>query len=120
MMGHLQEVDPGQAQADQLPIHVLLGIAGQQEPPPVHVAEHHDRDVVDAHPGAWWAGRDAPAIWPEHPEDEVIHHQLVACAQGAVVDPRRFEGRGCGAIAGSWGPAMPGPRTDFIARQANQ
>ena len=48
VVGHLEDVDPREAAGDQPRVHVVLGVAGEQEATAVRLAEQDDRRVVDA------------------------------------------------------------------------
>jgi len=49
-VGDLEDVDRREAGRDQCRIHVLLHVAGQQEPTVPDRAQQHDRHVVDPRP----------------------------------------------------------------------
>jgi hypothetical protein len=46
MVGDLEHVYPGQPSRDESRIDVVFGVAGQQKPPILVIAEEHDRGVV--------------------------------------------------------------------------
>ena len=47
VVGDLEQVDARQAAREQRRVDALLDVAREQEPPPVRLAQQHDRDVVD-------------------------------------------------------------------------
>jgi hypothetical protein len=100
----LEEIDRRQARDDDVAIHVLLDVPGQQEPARPDRAEHHDRDVVDAGPGIRWLGRDPPADRPQHPDRDLVDGQSIARGDGAA--------RGCpGSTEGVQPGRVPGTRS---------
>ena len=88
-MGDLQEVHVRKPCCQEGRVDVLLDIAGQQEPAPVHLPQQHDRDVVDAGPAVRRRTRHPPAHGPQHAQVDLVDREPVAGGQGAVARSAR-------------------------------
>ncbi len=103
MVGHLEEVDPGQAAGEQDRIDLLLDIAGEQEALGAECPEQDDRDVVDRRaPVGRFTGHGV-AVRPEDLERDRVELKAVAGRQ----QPRRaglFRETGPKGVVGRAGP----------------
>ena len=97
MMGHLEKVDGGQATGQETRIDLFLDVTGQQDAMPVHLAEQHDRHVVDPGTAIGGAFRNRAGIRPQDAKRELVDAQAAPRRQGAPLDaePDQFgiEGR---------------------------
>ena len=74
VVGHLEDVDPGEAAGKQPWVHVVLGVAGEQEATAVRLAEQDDRRVVDAAAGGRGLDGD-PGLRPQDRERHLVQAQ---------------------------------------------
>ena len=88
-MCDLEQVDVRQSGRQQGRVDVLLDIAGEQEPAPVHLPKQHDRDVVDPSPAVRRRTWHPPANGPQHAQVDVVDREPVAGGQGAVARSAR-------------------------------
>jgi hypothetical protein len=101
-MGDLEQVDPRQATLQQRRIDAFLDIAGQQEPPPVRLAEQHDRDVVDRGSRVRGIRWDGAGVGPQDLHRDLAEAESRAGGQHAVRRPVPEGGvPGCPTGAGS-------------------
>ena len=88
-MCDLEEIDCRQAAGQELRIDLLLDISDQQESMPVHLAEQHDRNVVDARTAVRGPFRDGARVRPQHAKAELVHRQAVARRERSAMDVER-------------------------------
>lgn len=106
VMRDLQQVHLRQAAGEELGVDPLLDVAGEQEPPASHLAEEHDRDVVDPGAGVTRTFGDPVRVWPEHTESDRVERQPVTGGEPATRRPTVREDRRPRVVAGS-GPEHP-------------
>jgi len=78
VVGNLEDVHAGDPALEQDRIDVLLRVAHQEEPVPVHGPQQHDRDVVDGRAGVRRPARDRARVRPQHPERDAVERDRVA------------------------------------------
>jgi hypothetical protein len=76
-MGHLQQVDMGQAAGHQDRVDLLLDVAGQQEALPTEGPEEDDRDVVDRCPAIGRVACHGPSIGPQDPQVDRVELESI-------------------------------------------
>ena len=74
----LEQVHRRQPSREQLRVHPLLDVPGKQESAARHLAEEHDRDIVDARAGVARLLGNAVGVRPEHAKSDRVERQLVA------------------------------------------
>jgi hypothetical protein len=83
-MRDLQEIDLGEAAADELGIDALLDVAGEEEPVLADLAQEDDGHVVDRRAAVGRPLRHAVRVRPEDPEADPVEAQPVAGRQPAM------------------------------------
>jgi len=78
----LQDVELRQPAGEQGRVHVVLGITGEQEPAPVHLAQQDDRRVVDAAPGVGRFERHRAGFRPQDAEADLVEPDEGAGSEG--------------------------------------
>ncbi len=78
MVGDLEDVHVRQPFRHEARVHVVLGVAREEERAARRLAEEHDRGVVDRPAGVAGVGGHAAGLRPQHAEPHLAEAQVVA------------------------------------------
>ena len=79
MVGHLEDIDPGQSSCQQRWIDPILDVASQQEPSIADRPEQDDGHVVDARSVIRWLERHASPDRPADVQSDLVDGQPITC-----------------------------------------
>ncbi len=99
VVSDLQQVDVRQAPRHEHRVHVLFGVPGEQEAPPIGFAEQHDRRVVDAAAGGRGLHGHRPRVRPEHTQRQPVDADPVTRRNLFAPQPGRAQRRSVGRVA---------------------